>query len=108
MGKQSRDKGARRELAIVEMHRVLGIRAERVPLSGATRYQGNGADVDLYVRGADAAPWISEVKARGGGGGFTLIKRWLGDYDALFLIEDREKPLVVLPWSRWQDMVAAM
>ena len=32
-------------------HTELGIAAERVPLSGAPRYRGNGADVDLYVFG---------------------------------------------------------
>lgn len=52
MGKASRDKGLRRERAIVQLHTACGLRAERVPLSGALRYQGNGADVDLYVRGA--------------------------------------------------------
>ena len=53
MGKPSRDKGLRRERAIVELHVKCGIRAERVPLSGALRYRGNGADVDLYVRGPE-------------------------------------------------------
>ena len=51
MGKASRDKGLRRERAIVDLHNKCGLRAERVPLSGATHYRGNGADVDLYVRG---------------------------------------------------------
>jgi hypothetical protein len=41
-----------------------GSRTERVPLSGAARYRGNGADVDLYVFGPDAAPIACEVKAR--------------------------------------------
>jgi Holliday junction resolvase len=54
MGKASRDKGLRRERAIVEIHTKCGMHAERVPLSGALRCQGNGADVDLYVRGAAA------------------------------------------------------
>jgi len=62
MGKPSRDKGLRRERAIVEIHLKCGIYAERVPLSGAVRYRGNGADVDLYVRGAE--PVKAEVKAR--------------------------------------------
>ena len=52
MGKASRDKGLRRERAIVDVHRKSGIHAERVPLSGALGYRGNDADVDLYVRGA--------------------------------------------------------
>jgi hypothetical protein len=99
MGKASRDKGLRRERAIVEIHTTCGIRAERVPLSGAARYQGNGADVDIYVRGAE--PLKAEVKARGEGNGFRTLQRWLGDNDALFLWRDRQPPLVVLPLHTW-------
>ena len=46
MSKMSRDKGARIEREIVAAHGALGIKAERVPLSGASRYQGNGSDPD--------------------------------------------------------------
>ena len=53
MGKASRDKGLRRERALVEIHKQSGIAAERVPLSGATHYRGNGADIDIYGRGGN-------------------------------------------------------
>jgi hypothetical protein len=102
MGKPSRDKGLRRERAIVDIHAKSGIRAERVPLSGAVRYRGNGADVDLYVRGAD--PVKAEVKARGEGGGFKTLERWLGANDALFLWRDRAAPFVVLPLHIWLEI----
>jgi hypothetical protein len=102
MGKASRDKGLRRERAIVEVHAGCGIRAERVPLSGAQRYRGNGADVDLYVRGPE--PLRAEVKARGGGGGFRTLERWLGAGDALFLVRDRAAPLVVVPLHVWLEI----
>jgi hypothetical protein len=46
MSKLSRDKGLRAEREIVAAHVGLGIKAERVPLSGASRYQGNGSDPD--------------------------------------------------------------
>ena len=42
MGRASRDKGPRRERQVVALHQGMGIKAERVPLSGAVRYQGNG------------------------------------------------------------------
>ncbi len=103
MGKASRDKGLRRERAIVEVHTKSGLRAERVPLSGALRYQGNGADVDLYVRGA--VPVKAEVKARGEGSGFRTLERWLGGNDALFLWRDRAAPFVVLPLHIWLEIV---
>ena len=102
MGKASRDKGLRRERAIVDIHQKSGLRAERVPLSGAVRYQGNGADVDLYVRGAE--PLKAEVKARGEGSGFRTLEHWLGPNDALFLMRDRAEPLVVLPLRIWLEV----
>jgi hypothetical protein len=56
MSKLSRDKGSRLEREIVAAHAALGIAGERVPLSGAARYRGNGGDIDLYVFGPGAAP----------------------------------------------------
>ncbi len=102
MGKASRDKGLRRERAIVDIHTKCGIQAERVPLSGAVRYRGNGADVDLYVRGDQ--PIKAEVKARGDGDGFRTLERWLGGNDALFLWRDRATPFVVLPLHVWLEV----
>ena len=102
MGKASRDKGLRRERAIVDIHTKCGIQAERVPLSGAVHYRGNGADVDLYVRGEQ--PVKAEVKARGDGDGFRTLERWLGGNDALFLWRDRAAPFVVLPLHVWLEV----
>lgn len=84
------------------IHAKSGVRAERVPLSGASRYQGNGAYVDLYVRGT--APIKAEVKARADGTGFRTLERWLGSNDALFLVRDRTEPLVVLPLRIWLEV----
>ena len=102
MGKASRDKGLRRERAIVELHVKCGIHAERVPLSGASHYQGNGADIDIYARGNEALK--AEVKARADGGGFKTLAQWLGDNDALILVRDRATPLVVLPMPTWLEV----
>lgn len=102
MGKASRDKGIRRERALVDLHTKCAIRAERVPLSGASHYQGNGADIDLYVRGPQ--PLKAEVKARGEGSGFKTLQRWLGDNDALFLWRDHAAPFVVLPLHIWLEI----
>ena len=86
-------------------HGALGIKAERVPLSGASRYQGNGSDVDVYAFGPDGAPLACEVKARASGEGFATLERWLGENDALFLHRDRVDRLVVLPWRVWTRLV---
>ena len=97
MGKASRDKGLRRERAIVDVHRKSGIHAERVPLSGALGYRGNDADVDLYVRGA--APVKAEVKARGDGAGFKTLLRWISTSASLFSIQ-RSRVLKPAPSPR--------
>jgi hypothetical protein len=91
VSRRSRDKGARIEREIVNLHRSAGIVAERVPLSGAA---GGLFAGDLVVDGLGRA----EVKARAGGAGFATIERWLADHDGLFLRRDRALPLVVLPW----------
>jgi len=106
VGRASREKGKRRERQIVELHAASGIHAERVPLSGAARYQGNGADVDCYVFGREAAPLCCEVKGRGNGEGFKTLARWLGENDALYLVADRAEPIAVLPWRTYARLLA--
>lgn len=105
MGKPSRDKGNRREREIVSAHKERGIHAERVPLSGASRYQGNGADVDIYWKGRDSGPLVSEVKARASGGGFVTLEKWLGDNDILFLMRDRASPMVAMSWTTYCKLI---
>lgn len=109
MSRSQREKGMRRERELVKLLAGIGVHAEKVPLSGAVKFRNTEkTDVDCYVFGKEFAPWISEVKARGSGEGFALIKRWLGDADSLYLIEDRRKPLVVLPWERWVELLIAL
>jgi hypothetical protein len=92
MGAKSRSKGLRAEREIVHLCRDAGFEAHRVPLSGAVReYPG-----DLMIDGLRA-----EVKARGNGSGFSLLERWLGKNDLLFLRRDRSEPMVVLSWTTW-------
>ena len=105
MGRASRDKGQRGEGQVVALHTDMGVKAERVPLSGASHYRGNGADVDVYALGPDAAPMVSEVKVRASGEGFTTLERWLSENDMLFLIRDRAEPLVVLPSRSWRRIL---
>jgi Holliday junction resolvase len=107
VSKSQRDKGARRERQIVDLHTEIGVKAERVPLSGAMKFRNTEkSDVDVYARGKDAAPFVTEVKARANGEGFVTLERWLGMNDVLFLMRDRAKPLVVLPWERWAELMA--
>jgi hypothetical protein len=105
MSSYERGKGIRIEREIVELHKRMDVFAERVPLSGASRYQGNGADVDIYPFGRDEKSLKAEIKGRANGAGFTMLERWLANYDMLFLRRDRQEPLVVLPWSTYQRLM---
>lgn len=105
-GRSQRRKGDRIEREIVDLHRSIGVHAERVPLSGATRYQGHAHDIDVLAFGRDAAPLCCEVKARANGAGFATLEKWLGDNDVLFLRRDRAEPIVVLPFRTWAQLIS--
>lgn len=101
-GKRSRDKGLRRERETVERFRSLpGWTAFRVPLSGAS--EGFKGDLLIHGPGIDLG---AEVKARANGEGWKKVKEWLGDHDLLILVEDRQEPLVVVPWAVFERLVS--
>src|SRR5262249_41719555 len=95
-GARPRRKGDRIERELVHRHRELGLRCERYPCSGATRFRGSGHDIDLYLNGPDEAPCVFESKARRNGEGFAQLAKWLSDFDGLFLRRDGVDPLVLL------------
>jgi Holliday junction resolvase len=102
LGKPSRDKGLRREREVVRrLASVRGVEAERVPLSGA----GGGSFAgDVLIR-VGVEKLYAEVKARADGSGFKQIKKWMGDNDFLFLVEDRAEPLVAVPWKVFSGLL---
>jgi Holliday junction resolvase len=106
MGKSQREKGARVEREMVNLHKANGIDAERVPLSGAVRGRraGGGHDIDVYPP-VGAVPLCGEIKARKDGKGFTTIERWLGENDFLLLKRNNADPVVVIPFKLWCDLV---
>jgi Holliday junction resolvase len=104
-GGRHRQKGARCERELVERHQVLGVHAERYPLSGASRFRGSGHDLDIYALGRDKAPLLAEVKARKSGHGFKQLEKWPGTHDVLFLRRNHADPLVLLPWSTWATLL---
>lgn len=94
MGKFSRDKGARRERELVNLFREWGLKALRVPLSGATEH--SKGDVDVYPKGEeDASPLILELKARKAHPAYLM--EWLGDFDMVAMRSDHEEHLFILP-----------
>jgi hypothetical protein len=104
VSRSQRDKGARVEREIVNAHRAIGLHAERVPLSGASRYQGNGADIDVHVPWR-SGPLVGECKARGSGEGFAVIERWLGENDFLVLKRNNAPPMYVVPERVWNELL---
>ena len=108
MSSYERNKGLRIEREIVNLLREAGIHAERVPLSGASRYRDEGHDLNVYAFGRDKPPFVFEVKARKEGAGFTLLKRWLGNHDGLVTREDRAEPLVTVPWRVLLELLRAV
>jgi Holliday junction resolvase len=105
-GARHRRKGDRIEREIVSRHTEIGIKAERYPLSGASRSRGSGHDVDIYAFGADEGPLVAEVKSRRSGAGFVMLEKWLGEYDCLFLRRNSAEAMVLLPWRVWAALLA--
>lgn len=101
MGKSQRDKGARVERKVVDLFQMVGVKAQRVPLSGAAGGQFGG-DIMFDIEG-----WIgkAEVKARANADGWKSIIGWLGNNDMLVLMQDRKDPLIVLPWYSFTTLI---
>jgi len=98
-------KGNRIEREIVRRHTALGIRFERYPLSGASRFRGSGHNIDIYAYGEHESPLVVEVKSRKGGSGFVTIENWLAGYDALMRRRNTADPLVCVPWRVWARLL---
>jgi Holliday junction resolvase len=105
-GARHRRKGDRIEREIVARHVEIGIKAERYPLSGASRFRGSGHDIDIYVNSIDETPLVAEVKSRANGSGLVTLEKWLGEYDLLFLRRNDVDPMVLLPWRVWGALLA--
>ena len=89
MSKAQRDKGLRVEREIVNACLEVGIKAERVPLSGAAGGSYTG-DIILCDK------FRCEVKSRKDGAGFRLLYKWKGLNDILIIKQDRSAPLFIM------------
>lgn len=93
MGKMSRTKGAVFEREVVNLAKdTYGLKAQRVPLSGATTYAKG--DIELTPSFADK-PWVFELKRR------KELPAWmleaLGENAGLILRADRHEAVAVIP-----------
>ena len=74
-GGRYRRKGDRVEREVVSRHAAIGVKAERYPLIGASRFRGSGHDIDIYAFGRDEGPLVAEVKSRRSGAGFVTLEK---------------------------------
>lgn len=90
MGKSQRDKGARFEREIVNTHREHGLKAERVPLSGAVK-GSFASDVNVTLHKL----LTIEAKKRATGSGFKSLYNWFAQDDADMLVVgmDNRRPI---------------
>lgn len=82
-----------------------GVTANRVPLSGAC--EGYKGDIKAFVHQLETALRV-EVKARATAQGWQSVKKWLEGNDLLLLVEDREEPLAVMPFSVFEMLIAGL
>lgn len=97
MANKPKDRGRRAEHRVVKLHADIGVETKRVPLSGVLGGEFRDDIVLPYGRG--------EIKMRRGATGWKTLKVWMKDTQAMFLLEDRTLPLVVLPWATYADFV---
>ena len=102
MSSKSKEKGSRGERRIVNLLNIAGCNASRVPLSGAL---GGELAGDVWINGIAKRRLVAEVKSRRPSNIFwKKIKAYLGTNDMLFLLEDREEPLVVCKLSTFLEV----
>jgi hypothetical protein len=94
-GKSSRQKGDREERRLVNHFRDHGINASRIPMSGASAFEGfSGFDLTVPMFGKT---YKAEVKHYGNG--FQTLYKWLahGKNDFLIVRADHSEALAVIP-----------
>jgi len=90
-GRKSKDKGYRFENRMVNDLNAAGIRARRIPLSGADPHEKG--DIEIMDFG------LCEAKNRESIGAY--LWDWLDDYKVLFLKRNFRDPLVVMELEDW-------
>lgn len=100
-GRASRDKGARFEREVVELAREHGLKAQRVPLSGAASYAKD--DVEITPTFALGRPWRGECKRR------KALPAWLAQAldgcDFVALRADRHDAVAIIPLRTLMELL---
>jgi hypothetical protein len=99
-GKRNRQRGAEFERELVNLFRDHGLKAERVPLSGATSYAKD--DVEVTPTFAEK-PWRGECKRK------SAVPKWivdaLGECNFMAMRGDRQEALIVIRASTFAELL---
>lgn len=90
------------EREIVKRLNDIGLKSQRIPLSGSV---GGNFQGDILIQSPFGGTLRAEVKARKNGEGFVQLLKWLGEHELLFLRKDNEEPVVVMKWELFEDLV---
>lgn len=96
MSNKNKRKGYYGECRVVKSLVRQGVRAIRVPLSGAAGCFDPTLAGDVVVTLPKGHTLRCEVKYRGKQSGFKLIDNWLQTNDVLFLVAPRHRTLTVM------------
>ena len=84
MSKSQRTKGYEGERELVNLLKAKGLKAERIPGSGAHQYQGESHDLNFYIAGEK---WTVEAKRHKSP--LKSLTKWRGEADVLATRADR-------------------
>ena len=101
-GRSSQRKGANFERSIVHAFSAFGLKARRVPLSGAV---GGEFQDDVLVDDATGRTHRLECKKRKTGSGFKTLYDWLQGADGLVVARDRDEALVVIRLKDYAELL---
>jgi len=100
MPNRNKEKGTRFENQCVDIAKKHGFEASRVPLSGAA---GGAFSNDIHIK-IGRERWELECKKRATG--FSFLYDNLEGADALIVAADRKKPLAVIDYDDFLNLLA--
>lgn len=100
-GKKSKRKGYTGEREIVQLLNKYGIKAERVPLSGALKGKLSG-DIDCTIKGES-----KKIESKRRKDGFKELYKFIeqDDCDYIFMRADRKDWIVAMTFGEWLELV---
>ena len=101
-GKKSKRKGYTGEREIVQLLNKYGIKAERVPLSGALKSEKMKGDIDCTINGE-----LKKIESKRRKDGFRELYKFIeqDDCNYIFMRADRKDWIVAMTFGEWLELV---